>query len=46
MYFIYLSSHILLNRELYKKMTEKEKRERERERERERGTSLVAKNNG
>ena len=45
MYFIYLSSHILLNRELYKKMTEKEK-ERERERERERGTSLVAKNNG
>ena len=43
MYFIYLSSHILLNRELYKKMTEKEK---ERERERERGTSLVAKNNG
>ena len=43
MYFKYLSSHILLNRELYKKMTEKEK---ERERERERGTSLVAKNNG
>ena len=42
MYFKYLSSHILLNRELYKKMTEKEKRERERER----GTSLVAKNNG